>query len=72
MKQNKRIKRAESACTNRKTCYNTPMTEQQESSNGERALLEAILENPSSYSNEEVGQLLLELEKLKWEHSLTR
>ena len=48
------------------------MTEQQESSDGERALLEAILEDPSSYSNEEVGNLLLELEKLKWEHSLTR
>lgn len=47
------------------------MTEQQESSAGERALLEAILENPSSYSNEQVGEFLLELEKLKWEHSLT-
>ena len=47
------------------------MTEQETSTGGERALLEAILENPSSYSNEEVGALLLELEKLKWEHSLT-
>jgi|TARA_R110000787_G_C13114600_1_gene414046 hypothetical protein len=41
------------------------MTEQQTSREGERALLEAILEDPSSYSNEEVGKLLLDLEKLK-------
>ena len=41
------------------------MTEQETSRDGKRALLEAILENPSSYSNEEVGELLLELEKIK-------
>ena len=41
------------------------MTEQETSRGGERALLEAILEDPSSYSNEEVGELLLELEKIK-------
>ena len=69
MEQNKRIKKVESACTNCKTCYNTPMTAEQES---RRAFLESILENPSTYSNEEVGEFLLELEKLKWEHSLTR
>ena len=45
------------------------MTAEQES---RRAFLESILENPSIYSNEEVGEFLLELEKLKWEHSLTR
>ena len=45
------------------------MTAEQES---RRAFLESILENPSTYSNEEVGEFLLELEKLKWEHSLTR
>jgi|TARA_R110000824_G_scaffold190263_1_gene371714 hypothetical protein len=41
------------------------MTEQETSRDGGRALLEAILEDPSSYSNEEVGELLLELEKIK-------
>ena len=41
------------------------MTEQETSRDGGRALLEAILEDPSSYSNEEVGELLLELEKSK-------
>jgi hypothetical protein len=40
---------------------------QQELSEGRRAFLEAILENPSSYSNEEVGEFLLELEKIKGE-----
>ena len=62
MKQNKRIKRVERACINPKTCYYIPMTEEQES---RRAFLESILENPSTYSNEEVGKFLLELEKLK-------
>jgi|TARA_B110000196_G_scaffold12449_1_gene10222 hypothetical protein len=41
------------------------MTEHETSRDGGRALLEAILEDPSSYSNEEVGELLLELEKIK-------
>ena len=41
------------------------MTEQETSRDGGRELLEAILEDPSSYSNEEVGELLLELEKIK-------
>jgi hypothetical protein len=43
------------------------MTEQETLTEGgrARALLEAILENPSSYSHEEVEELLLELEKIK-------